>query len=50
MLISNRPERMMLYIINEVKKQFPYRKFIFTNWDERDDASLEIIAEDFIIL
>ncbi|TXK85771.1 hypothetical protein [Paenibacillus sp. N3.4] len=42
---SNRPLGMMLYAISEMKCHDPLRKFIFGNWDERDDASLEIVAE-----
>ncbi|SHJ97179.1 hypothetical protein SAMN02745163_02959 [Clostridium cavendishii DSM 21758] len=45
---SNRPEGMILYSISEMKEQPPFRKFIFVNWDEDNDASLEIIAKDCI--
>jgi hypothetical protein len=31
---------------NEMKHP-DYRRFIFTNWEDEDDAFLEIIAENF---
>lgn len=40
---------MVLYSISAMEKQPPFRKFVFVNWDEEDDASLEIIARDCII-
>ncbi len=46
---SNRPEGMILYSISEMEEQSPFRKFVFVNWDEEDDASLEIIAHDCIL-
>ena len=46
---SNRPEGMILYAICEMKEQSPFRKFVFVNTDEEDDAFLEIIAQDCII-
>ncbi|WP_159882787.1 hypothetical protein [Paenibacillus puerhi] len=42
---SNRPIGMMLYAISEMKESQTLRRFIFGNWDERDDASFEIVAE-----
>jgi hypothetical protein len=47
---SNRPEGMIIYSISEMVWQSPYRKFVFVNWDEGDDALLEIIALDYIII
>ncbi|MCY6372200.1 hypothetical protein [Clostridium ganghwense] len=46
---SNRPEGMILYSISEMKEQSPFRKFVFVNWNDDDDASLEIISQDCII-
>lgn len=46
---SNRPKGMILYSISEMKESPPFRKFVFVNWDEDDDASLEVIAQDCII-
>ena len=46
---ANRLEGMIIYAIAEVKEQYPLRKFVFVNWDEEDEASLEIIAHDCII-
>ena len=37
---------MMLYSLSEMSGEEPYRHFIFTNWDERSNASLEVIAMD----
>ncbi|MDU0202035.1 hypothetical protein ACYEXS_24445 [Paenibacillus sp. MAH-36] len=47
---SNRPLGMMLYAISEMSKSGPYRKFLFANWRDDDDASLEIISEDVEVL
>lgn len=46
---SNNAEGMILYSISEMKEQLPFRKFVFVNWDEEDDSSLEIVAQDCII-
>lgn len=46
---SNNAEGMILYSISEMEEQLPFRKFIFVNWDEEDDSSLEIVAQDYII-
>jgi hypothetical protein len=46
---SSRPEGMMLYSLSEMKAPAPLRRFVFTNWDEDDDAFLEIVAQDFVI-
>lgn len=47
---SNRPEGMILYGLAEMKEEGPCRKFIFLNWDEKDEAKLEIIATDFAVV
>ncbi|MFE5322347.1 hypothetical protein ACFQ88_27090 [Paenibacillus sp. NPDC056579] len=45
MIHSNKPIGMMLYAVSVMKESEPFRKFIFTNWDELDCASLEIVAK-----
>jgi hypothetical protein len=47
---SNRPQGMILYGLAETKEEGPGRKFVFLNWDEKDDAKLEIIAADFVVV
>ncbi|WP_426451962.1 hypothetical protein ACP26L_07760 [Paenibacillus sp. S-38] len=47
---SNRPLGMMLYALSEMRINGPYRKFLFANWRDEDDASLEVIAEDVEVL
>jgi hypothetical protein len=47
---ANRPEGMIIYSISEMVWQSPYRKFVFANWNEEDDASIEIVAKDCIII
>ncbi|GLI08837.1 hypothetical protein YDYSG_48690 [Paenibacillus tyrfis] len=42
-------EGMMLYAISEYKYPAPYRKFIFANWKDNDDAFLEVIAKDLVL-
>ena len=44
---SNRPEGMMIYSLTEMRARSAARRFVFTNWDEDDDATLEVEAEDF---
>jgi hypothetical protein len=41
---SNKPEGMILYSLSEMKHP-EHRHFIFTNWDEKNDSFLEIIAD-----
>ena len=41
---QNRPEGMLLYSLTELRESAPLRRFIFTNWDEDDDAFLEVTA------
>jgi hypothetical protein len=43
---SNRPEGMMLYSLSEMKHP-EHRLFLFTNWEEEDDAYLEITADSY---
>ena len=40
------PEGMMLYALAEVKTRLPLRRLVFVNWDEEDEAALEIVAAD----
>jgi hypothetical protein len=46
---SQRPEGMMLYALTEYQGEGTIRRFIFANWDEEDDAFLEIGAVGFQI-
>ena len=44
---SNRAEGMLLYALTELGESAPLRRFSFGNWDEEDDAYLELVALDF---
>jgi hypothetical protein len=44
---SKRPEGMVLYALSEMRGAPPWRRFSFANWDETDDAYLEVVARDF---
>jgi hypothetical protein len=48
--VSNRPEGMKVYSMTEMKMKPPMRKLVFTNWDEEDGASLEVVARDFRVI
>jgi hypothetical protein len=37
---------MKLYAVAELRADPPLRRFVFTNWDDEGDASLEVIALD----
>ena len=39
-----RPEGMLLYALSELPAQGAVRRFSFTNWEDEDDARLEISA------
>ena len=39
----------MVYALSELRAEPPSRRFVFPNWDEDDDAFLELIAQDFSI-
>jgi hypothetical protein len=39
-----KPEGMLLYALSEVPAQGAVRRFSFTNWEDEDDARLEISA------
>jgi hypothetical protein len=43
---SHRAEGLPLYSLSEMKAPAPWRRFVFTNWDEEDDAALEVIARE----
>jgi hypothetical protein len=47
-----RPEGMLLYGLAELRSEGEAhaRRFIFANWEEWDDAGLEIAARDFRVL
>ncbi|WP_166246568.1 hypothetical protein [Paenibacillus turpanensis] len=46
---ANRPIGMMLYSLSEMREEdTKYRKFVFTNWEDEDDAFLEVIAKEYI--
>ncbi len=45
-----RPIGMMLYSISEMNENAPFRKFHFANWEDDDNASLEIVAEQVEII
>jgi hypothetical protein len=44
---SSRPEGMLLYALSEMCGQPPFRRFVFANSDDKDEAALEIDAEKF---
>ena len=39
---SNRPVGMLLYSLSELEAPRPGRLFVFVNWDDDDDAFLEV--------
>jgi hypothetical protein len=44
---SQCPEGMMLYALAEMQGEGTIRRFVFANWDDEDDAFLEIGAVGF---
>lgn len=42
-----RPVGMMVYSLLEMGSAPPLRRFVFANWDEESEASLEIVAAGF---
>lgn len=48
-VIEKSAEGMILYAICEMKGNEQYRKFVFANTDEEDDASLEVFAHEYHI-
>ncbi len=49
-LTAVRPDGMLLYGLAEFETQGPLRQFMFANWEEWDDAGLEIAARDFRVV
>ena len=47
---SNRPEGMMVYALVERGQPGPLRRFDFANWDDDDEAYLEIVARGIEIV
>ena len=45
-LEAHRPEGMLLYALVELRSAGPKRRFAFGNWDEADDARLEVEARE----
>ena len=45
-----RPEGMLLYGLAELRGPGAGRQFVFANWEEWDDAGLEIAARDFRVV
>jgi hypothetical protein len=43
---AHRAEGMMLYAVAELRSDGSARRFVFPNWDESDDARLEIEARE----
>lgn len=49
-LRSCRAAGMVIYSLSELRCDPPYRRFSFANWNEDDDAHLEIEARQFTIV
>ena len=45
-LTQLRAEGMMLYALAEMEGEPPLRRFVFVNWDEDDEAQLDVLARD----
>jgi hypothetical protein len=43
-LTQRRPEGMRIYALSEMRGAPPLRRFVFANWDEADEAALEVEA------
>lgn len=43
-VVAVHPEGMMIYALSEMRAEPPYRYFVFANWDEDDQATLEVEA------
>ena len=44
-VMSFEPEGMMLYSLTEMAAMAPFRRFVFTNWDEEGKSVLEVVAQ-----
>ena len=49
-LTAVHPEGMLLYGLAELDVEGAPRQFVFANWEEWDDAGLEIAARDFRVV
>src|SRR5262245_34336061 len=45
-LNAHQAEGMVLYALNETKAAGSLRRFVFSNWDDEDDAYLEMNANE----
>jgi hypothetical protein len=43
-LAAQQAEGMRVYALSEMRENPPVRRFVFANWDEEDDAALEVQA------
>lgn len=43
-VVAVQPDGMMIYALSEMQGEAPYRYFIFLNWEEDDQATLEVEA------
>ena len=44
-IVAFEPEGMMLYSLTEMAASAPFRRFVFTNWDEEGKGALEVVAQ-----
>ncbi len=44
---QHQPVGMQLYALAEMAGTHPWRRFVFVNWDEEDEARLEVISKGF---
>ncbi|HMA38270.1 MAG TPA: hypothetical protein VKY74_27735 [Chloroflexia bacterium] len=47
---AHRAEGMMVYALAEMASPPPARRFVFVNWDDEDEARLEIAARAFQVV
>jgi hypothetical protein len=45
-IVQHRTDGMLLHGLAEMSTDAPLRRFVFTNWNEDDDAKLEVFALD----
>jgi hypothetical protein len=45
-ITQHRAEGMTLYALAEMSADPPLRRFVFTAWDNEDEARLEVVARD----
>lgn len=46
---AKRPEGMLLYAVSAFAGRPPLRRFVFANWDDDNEAYLEVDAESFAV-